>query len=553
MIGSGVRSIGKAQKRTHDVARYPAPVGGMNVTQAIGEANLNTCIYTYNMMPFEYGLRVRQGYREWQLAVASGEGIHTLIPFTSASTSGVGSKLFAVNNFGIWDVTVAEATPALVVTFGNQDADAGYGTFTSYIDTAENDILFYADNLNGLYSYNADTDTWTNTGIFTGTILITEADVTSVMAFKNRVWFTAKDSTVGYYLPLLSSTGELTAQYFGDKFKHGGVLTGLFSWTVDSGDGLDEILVAASKAGDVLVYTGSGPTEADWGLKGSYFIGAIPNTPRFGSEQGGELYLLSTFGLTSMNDLLQGVDTAAIQANIEGTSITSKIAGLLRRDMETKRELRGWDVATIPAEGGILISTPTIGSEAPIQYYYNLGTGGWGLWRDVPMTCFVEYSDSVYFGDATGRTLIMDVTVDNELITAPTPPLVNGDDISFSILTAFTPFDSPGIYKGVKLIRPDFISSHPTGYSSQARYDFDMTEGLLQSLTDPIANQPFAKWDITNWDEAIWGAEDGIPLLFIGGSWGTGRYVAIATKGTCRTRTRLIGWDVIYTAGGPMI
>ena len=34
---------------------------------------------------------------------------------------------------------------------------------------------------------------------------------------------------------------------------------------------------------------------------------------------------------------------------------------------------------------------------------------------------------------------------------------------------------------------------------------------------------------------------------------GSGRYVAIATKGASRSTTRLVGWDVIYDVGGPML
>lgn len=547
MIGAGRGSVGTAQRQSNQTVRYPAPVNGMDIRKAVSTTDLLSCVYSYNLVPSDYGLRVRQGYREHQTGLSTDE-VHTLIPFETASDSDTGDKLFATTHQGIWDVTTAEATPSLVVTFGNQDLDAGYGTYTKYVNQAEDDVLFYADNINGLYSYDSGTNTWTNTGILTG---LTEASVKGVTLFKNNVWFSVTDSTVGYYLPILASTGTVAAQYFGDKFRYGGSLAGLFSWTVDGGNGVDDILVAVSTSGDVLVYTGSGPAESDWGLTGSYYIGQIPNTPNFGGEQGGELYLLSVYGLVGMSDLLQGVDTASLQAGTPESSIAFKIAGLIRDDMKDKIDNRGWGIGLLPSEGALLITVPTEEGEAPIQYYYNTGTRGWGFWRDVPMTCFAEHARTVFFGDADGRILSMDVPVDNVLIT-PAAGVVNGDDIEFSILSAFHAIGSEGMYKRVKLIRPDFLSSQPPAFINQARFDFNIQEGSSFTLNTP-SSYGLGFWGTSEWDNAVWGSSEAVSFPSLGGSWGSGRYIAIATKGACRAETRFLGWDVIFDAGGALL
>jgi hypothetical protein len=525
-------------------------MGGMDIRKAIGSNDLTNCVYTYNLCPFEYGLRVRDGYREWQINVDAGAmlGVHTLIPFDSVAENDVGNKLFAVTNEGIWDVTEYDSTPVQVVIFADQSEDAGYGTFTHYVDQAEADVLFYADSLNGLYSYDAATELWVNTGILDN---LDEADVKFVMSHKNNVWFAVRNSTIGYYLPILAKTGVVTPQYFGDKFQHGGSLEGMFSWSVDGGRGVDDIFVAVSHAGDVIVYTGSGPDESDWGMKGVYYIGDIPNTPRFGSEQGGELFLLSAYGLSSMNDLLQGVDSNSLQAGLESNGMAAKIGGQIRTDMKNKIDDRGWDVALVPTEGGVLVSTPTLGSAAPIQYYYNLTTQGWGIWRGVPMQCFTEFQDAVYFGTQDGRIMRMDVPVDDMKLT-PDNPNFNGEDIEFSILTAFSALEAEGVYKRVKLIRPDFLASLKPLHSSQIRYDYDINEGELIDQQTPSGGT-LGLWDVSNWDEAVWASAAGSTFPTIGGAWGYGRYVAVATKGASRARTRLIGWDLIYDIGGPMI
>jgi len=157
----------------------------------------------------------------------------------------------------------------------------------------------------------------------------------------------------------------------------------------------------------------------------------------------------------------------------------------------------------------------------------------------------------VYFGSAEGKVYSMDAAVDNVLLTPPvTGP--NGDEIAFSILTAFNAIETKGIYKSVKLIRPDFLSSAKPSFSILARYDYDLIEGLAAQFTDPSA-VPNGIWDTDNWDNALWGSDERTAFLSIGGAWGVGRYVAVAMRGTCRAKTRLIGWDLIFTLGGPML
>ena len=100
MIGSALRTAKKPQKLNHKVYRYPAPVGGIDNRKDIGSGDPRNCIYTYNLVPYEFGLRVRSGYREWQIGVTAGAnlGVHTLIPFSPAVDDGTGDKLFAANS-----------------------------------------------------------------------------------------------------------------------------------------------------------------------------------------------------------------------------------------------------------------------------------------------------------------------------------------------------------------------------------------------------------------------------------------------------------------------
>ena len=135
MIGGVVGAMGRSQKRTHDVQRYPAPLGGVDLRKAIGSDDPSTCVYTYNLVPYEYGMRIRQGYREWQIGLDTGAGnalgVSSVIPYYGATTAT--DKLFVATNEGIWDVTAEGGTPVLKVAFPVTTAAAGSGTSTASI------------------------------------------------------------------------------------------------------------------------------------------------------------------------------------------------------------------------------------------------------------------------------------------------------------------------------------------------------------------------------------------------------------------------------------
>lgn len=536
--------------RSNHAARVQAPIQGIDTRVALGEGSPLNCVYTYNMVPYEYGMQIRKGYREWQIdletAPAAGAGVHTIIPFDGIEEQGDQDKLFAVTNEGIWDVTVDSAAPILKFTFVDQAPAAGYGVYTHYVADNEDDILFYADSINGLFEYNPATEVWAQATNITGPVI---ENISFIVVHKQRIWFIEENSTKAWYLPVGSKQGQCTEFFFGSKFKHGGNLAGLYNWTVDGGDGVDDYLVAVSRSGDVLPYRGNDPADVNtWELVGTYFIGKLPKGPFFGSEHGGELYLLSSYGVITMNDLLKGVDTVG-SASAESRITTAKITGFLRLKMDSTISQYGWAVRSIPSEGAILIASPTADNQRAIQYYYNYAVGAWGFWRDVPMTAFDTWQGSVIIGTADNRVMIMDTTVDNALITPPEQG-VNGEPVEFSILTSYQDLGAPALFKHVQLIRPDFLSRGEPSYQVVAKYDYDYLEPQIE--TEP----PFldgGAWDVGLWDAAIWGLAEQNAYNDPKGAWNLGRYMAIATIGKAREATRLIGWDVVFKVGGPLL
>ena len=50
---------------------YPASVGGINAQDSLMLMKPEDCLFTFNLMPSEYGSRLRKGYTEWSINCAN--------------------------------------------------------------------------------------------------------------------------------------------------------------------------------------------------------------------------------------------------------------------------------------------------------------------------------------------------------------------------------------------------------------------------------------------------------------------------------------------------
>lgn len=536
---SGQRARGQTQ--ISENAHFISPVGGIDTRVPLSKGDTGICVYAFNMVPDELGLKVRNGYREWQVGLDEGQGagVHTIIPFEGQVEGASDDRLFAVTNEGIYDVTVAEAAPILKIAFGNTAPEAGYGTYAHYLDNAENEFLFYADSVNGLFEYNEFDGEWTQiTDEISG---VNPSLINFVVVHKQRVWFTERESTTGWYLPVGSRLGVAEPFHFGAKFKHGGNLTGLYNWTVDGGDGVDDILIAVSGSGDILPYAGSDPSLADWRLVGTYWIGSMAKGAHCGSQDGGNVTLLSSFGIVQMSDLLRGVDPRYSDAVVMG----AKIASIIRTDMRQYRSDDGWDIKYLQSEGVIIITSPVRLNGQYLQYVYNINVGGWGIWRGLPITSIETWDNFVYFGTADNKIMVMDVSKDNIVIDPP-PDTINGNLIEFSMLHSYSALGDPTTKKRGKLIRPDFLSTANIGYSARFSYDFDVAEIGVNTVTPSTGD---AVWDVSLWDQAIWEAGELLHFDRITGGFGMGRYISVAIRGEALAGTILASTDISWDKG----
>ena len=395
--------VGAVAPPTMQTFTVPSSTGGINLLDNLMEMPPTDCLYSHNLMPSELGLRLRRGYREWA-NIPTEKSINSIIPYEGQAQDASEDRIWAVTEDGIYDISLfGDQDPVQDVAFANQSFGAGYGVWTEFTNDATNRFLQYADGTNGIHEYSEDTGLWTVPDL-TGP---DEAQIAFVTTWKNRLWYIERSSGDAWYLAPDSNSGNCTKFTFGSKFKHGGELMGIFNWTVDGGNGIDDFLIAISRGGDVLVYQGTDPDTADFVLRGSYYIGETPESRKLAVGYGGELYMLSTYGLISLRDLLQGV-----LPSVPGATPSAKVNRGLRPQVIAGKDELTWALVSHPADGFLQIITPYAEEKDAIQWSQNLLTRAWGLWRGVPANCAETWNDRYYFGNKTGSVWVNEGVLD---------------------------------------------------------------------------------------------------------------------------------------------
>jgi hypothetical protein len=531
-----------AKQQATQATVFPAPLRGMDARVPLAADKLDSCIWAINMVPTEYAMRVRRGYRVWQEGL--GAEVRSIIPYIGSSQSGVADKLFVATENGIYDCTTQGGVPALKVAFSAQSVDAGHGVYQHYVDESGDDTLFFADGENGLFRYEPTTDTWAQAaGIQAGPTAIGTFDITDVVyitVHKLRIWLVTKDANKAWYLPIRSATGDLTEFFFASKFKHGGDLVGLYNWTVDGGLGRDDHLVAIGRGGDVIPWTGEDPSDVTtWTSTGTFYVGPVPKGRRVASEYGGELFILSKFGISSLTALMQGTNPADPYSN----QIGHKIARLLRSDLQTLSGDYGWSVRFSANIGSLIITTPIRDDGRYRQYVYNFSTEGWGLWRDVPLLSSNTWQGELMIGTENGAVGRMDQNRDNIDIDGD-----GGDPIEWFMLTSFSHLGSPGQFKRAKMVRCNFVAESEPLYEVSTHYDYNTTEPPPPT---GAVGPPFGSfWDSGLWGNALWSVSLLNPYYALLGTTGIGRSVAIALVGQSNVETDFVSFDVLWDTGG---
>jgi hypothetical protein len=490
----------KAAPAFNTPVTIPSPIGGLNSKDSIIAMDQTDALTLLNWWPQSYGCSIRKGYQEW----ATGLGAKVNAIHEWASVTGA-RKLFAWAGANMYDVTTQGAVGAAMVT-----GLTGTNWVATQLTNSSGNNLIAVNGVDNAIIYKP-------TGVFRlvagdGIVANTwagldPAKASQVIVHQHRLWAVEKNTSNGWFLPPDALQGTFLKYDFGPLFNKGGYLAFLATWTLDSGSGSEDHLVALSSNGEAVVYGGTDPTDSTkWALTGVYYIGA-PVSGRVGfCKAGGDLLALTQQGIISMSEQL--ISTQVKQALNPLTSY--KIQFLVSTAIGIYSGYAGWDIQYLPKTNMLLINVPSVTTGGTTQFAANQITSAWTIFTGMDASCWGVYNLDPMFGTADGKVMAAWTgNLDNVLLDG-----TGGTRITAEVQQAYTYFGKPTTQKQVGLYQPVFTSEALVTLSSTITYDF--VDYPLPTSTAYFPTVPTGIWDTSLWGTPYWGGGTRVQKNWVG-------------------------------------
>lgn len=559
------RPVPKAKPQSGEVYPFTIPYRGLDARSPFAVMPKDFAIELVNVVSETYGLRTRKGYTEWATNIPGGSvSVSTIMSYypptvdpvvtalaeydpdimfiSPLDASGPAGTLFAAKGGFIYDVTTGGTGPwvAEVGVTGTSD----YWTSVNLSNIAGSHLL--ACNENGGYTiYNGTVWDMPIQGVAPGEIEnVNPANLCYLITYKKRVWFVEKNTTRAWYLPVDQITGKATMFDFGSQFDQGGQLVALECWSMDSGNGMDDQLVAVSSQGDVCVYAGIDPEDAaGFNIVGTFYCGPLPVGRRSVRADGGDVYILSQFGVQQLSKLMTTQSLAAQEAQ----RLTYEIDPLIARIMQTEADHLGWQILDVAREELMLVGIPRQSTTMGGDFLaYKTTTKSWSTFDSTNYASVRNINTLVFAGTYDGRVVkAFNGALDNVLIGSLT-----GDPIKCRVTPAYNSLDKPALYKHAMMLRPSFLATETPKLTITMLSDYGPPKEIV---TPTLPNLESYRWDnpASLWDVAKWGGLL-LPIKQWLGIAGLGFALTPQLDYYCGGDTLLTNIDIWFEPGGVM-
>lgn len=505
----GINSL--VQHNAARVASLPAPIGGWNARDSIANMDVLDAVQLTNLFPSVNNVVLRPGYTKH--ATGLPDQVQTLMSYSSGATN----ELFAIVGTEIYDVTSSGAVGSPVET-GLSNAKWEYVNVT----TPAGGYLYAVNGFDAPLLYNGTT--WTNPTI-TG---VTSSTLNNITTFKNQVWFTQNDSLKAWYLPTLSIQGAAAYIDMSAVAQLGGKLVAVGTWTIDAGYGVDDNLVFITSNGEVIVYSGTDPSDATkWALVGVWRVGK-PVGKRCMIKYGGDIVILTFNGVYPLAASLQ---SSRLDPRI---ALSDKIQGAFAAATQIYGNSFGWQMIFDPKHNALSVNVP-VSEGKQEQYVMNNITKSWCNFTGWAANCWEIFNNEPYFGGDgyVGHAWDDDYADD-------------GNNIETNALQAFNYFETRGVKKYFTRARPSIFTNGSPAIFVGMNVDFDLSDNTATLSFSPISQ---SLWDTAQWDVDNWGTD-----TIITNNWqgitGIGYCGSTAFKSSSQGITILwASTDVVYQLG----
>lgn len=454
----------------------PAPTAGWDAASNIANMPADRAVRLDNMFPDSSECRLRNGYTEH--ATGIGGIVETLMEYRSPTAN----RLFAAGNGAIYDVTTAGAVGSAAVSGLSEDR----WSHVQYSNSAGNWLIAVnGDDVGRKY----DGSSWSTLAVSNGgsPSLADSSSLDYVAVFARRLFFLEKNSLRFWYLAV-NEVGSPSANVFdlGPHATLGGKLVAMGSWTRDGGAGMDDLGVFLTSAGEVFVYSGLDPANANsWTRVGIFRIGP-PIGTRCLYNLAGDLVVATVDGLISLS---QAINLERMKT--ERFSLSGRIANAVTTAYATFGSLPGWQVLYYPTGSWVILNVPQSNATYH-QYVMNSQTGAWCRFIGMGARCWSCLADDLYFGSEGGSVFRADNGQND-----------GGAGIQVVVLQAYNYFGRSANLKHFRQVRP-ILFSNSTLPEIEIQVSVDFQESDIPGSTT-FAGTAAGVWDAGLWDSAIWG------------------------------------------------
>jgi hypothetical protein len=472
-----VSSAPRERQGTSFQEHLPAPVAGWNTRDSIVDLGPEFATVLDNWYPRFGEVQQRGGSLDWATGLA--HGVETLAVY---NPTGGTNKLYAITDDGVFDATAGGAFGATVKAVTN-----GTCSPVNITNSAGTSFLWLCNGTDVPFYFNGAA--WSNTAL---TGIATPANLIYAWLHKHRIWAIEKNTMNLWFLGLDSVTGAVQQFPVGNLMRRGGYLVSGTSWTLDSGDGPDDLLAAISSEGEVIVYKGTDPTSASsWGIVGVYFVGR-PLGNRCFTKLAGDVAVLTENGVFPLSQVLQtgslnykSAYTNKIQPTVTDSTSDSGITTF------------GWEACVYPAFDALIINVPSGSFNSnQRQWVMNTITGALCSFSGWAAQTFAVMNGQLYFGTAGGKVL-------KAWDAAGAITSDNGSDIMATVHQAPTFFGREEMLKQISLFRLLTAYDGTVQFSWGVSVDYATTL-LTSTILRALSVGSGATWDVSPWDTSSW-------------------------------------------------
>jgi hypothetical protein len=351
-----------------------------------------------------------------------------------------------------------------------------------------------------------------------------------VVAHMNRLFLADASNLAIYYLPIQQKSGEVKILPLNAYFKRGGYIKAMFTWSVDGGTGIDDMLCIFTSNGECLIYNGSNP-DTDFAIKGVFRFDA-PMSKHAIVNYGGELYVLISTGLVPMSTLMKAESEQLGQ-------VDKSVLSVFTKDATRAADKPGWQAILNPQSGRLFCNIPQGAPNIYHQMVRHMPKPVWSEFNGLPARCWAWVYPYMWFGDDKGNINIGHTNFLND----------NGQAITVDLQMAWSQYKTPGV-KHFKMVKTYFTSDGEIQPVVDIKCDYDFSKA--ENIPDVTFQQSGAVWDVATWDVDYWAAGP-FPNSAWNGVGRMGRVGAIRLTASIKDcEFSVTGFDLIYETGAAL-